>query len=56
MQDFPSLNSTKAIEVRRIVKEGDGQNYNIAFLAPDKFKEAVENVILYAYYELFVYI
>ena len=45
MQDFPILNSTKAIEVRRIVEEGDGQNYNIAFLAPDKFKETAKNVL-----------
>lgn len=46
MPDVPmGKNSTKAIEIRNIVKEGDGRNYNIAFLAPGKFKEAAENVL-----------
>ena len=47
MPDFPiKTNSTKAIEIRKIVKEGDGQNYNVAFLAPNKFKEVAENVLV----------
>ena len=47
MPDVPiGLNSTKALEIRKIVQEGDGQNYNIAFFAPNKFKEEAENVLV----------